>query len=157
MNLAPFVATPFQVARQMLTLADLKPREILYDLGSGDGRVVIIAAQEFSAYSVGIEIREDLVKRALIKISELNLENQVKIVNEDFFKVSVELADVISLYLTTSANEKIRPKLEKELKHGVRIVSHDYQIPGWKPTKIDNFSENERHGFPKHTIYLYKR
>jgi len=155
--IAPFVATPLPVVKQMLTLAQLRPGEIIYDLGCGDGRVVIMAAQEFGARGVGVEMREDLAKQALSKVSELGLEGRVKIVQSDMFKVDLTQADVVTLYLTTSANDKVKPKLESELRPGTRVVSHDYEILGWRPIKIDNFCENPRLGYPSHTIYVYKK
>ncbi len=157
MFIAPYVASPLPVVRQMLLLAELKPDETLYDLGCGDGRAVIMAARDFGAKAVGVELREDLVKRTLSNVSELGLENTVKIFQSDIFDVNLKPADVIFLYLTTSANDKIRPKLEAELKKGTRIVSHDYEILGWKPIKTDNFCENPRLGYPSHTIYVYQR
>lgn len=157
MFIAPYVASPLPVVRQMLLLAELKPEDMLYDLGAGDGRAVIMAAKDFGANATGVELREDLVKRALNTVSELGLEKKVKIVHSDMFDVDINSADVIFLYLTTSANEKIRPKLETELKNGTRIVSHDYEVLGWKPSKIDNFCENPRLGYPSHTLYVYKR
>ena len=157
MFLAPFVATPTPVVRQMLILAELKPYEVLYDLGSGDGRAVIMAAKDFGATSVGVELREDLAKRALNSIQELSLNEKTQIVQKDIFNVNLSSADVVFLYLTTSANEKIKPKLETELKAGARVVSHDYEILGWKPSKIDNYCENPKLGYPSHTLYVYKR
>jgi tRNA A58 N-methylase Trm61 len=145
------------VVRQMLILAELKPGETLYDLGSGDGRTVIMAAKDFGAKAVGVELREDLAKRALGSINELGLDRSVQILQDDMFKVDLKPADVVFLYLTTSANEKIKPKLESELRNGTRVVSHDYEILGWKPSRIDNFCENPRLGYPSHTIYVYKR
>ena len=141
----------------MLVLAELKPGEVFYDLGAGDGRAVMMAAKDFGARAVGIELREDLVKKALGSVYEQGLQGRVTIVNGDMFKVDLISADVVFLYLTTSANEKIKPKLEVELKHGVRVVSHDYEIVGWKPFKVDNFCENPKLGYPSHTIYLYKK
>jgi len=155
--IAPFVATPIPVVRQMLILAELKPEETFYDLGSGDGRAVIMAAKDFGAKSVGVELREDLAKRALSNIYELGLERKAQILQNDIFRVDLSPADVVFLYLTTSANDKIKPKLEAELKPGARVVSHDYEILGWKSSKIDNFCENPRLGYPSHTIYVYKR
>jgi len=155
--IAPFVATPMPVVRQMLILSELKSGETLYDLGSGDGRAVIMAAKDFGAKSVGVELREDLAKRALSNISELGIETRAQILQNDIFKVDLSPADVVFLYLTTSANEKIKPKLEAELKPGARVVSHDYEILGWKSSKIDNFCENPRLGYPSHTIYVYRR
>jgi predicted RNA methylase len=141
----------------MLQLADLKPGEVLFDLGAGDGRSVIMAAKAFSARAVGVELREDLAKKVLSTIHDNGLADRVTIVNGDMFTVNLTSADVVFLYLTTSANEKIRPKLENELKTGVRVVSHDYEIVGWKPAKVENFCENPQLGYPSHTLYLYKK
>ncbi|PMB75269.1 MAG: SAM-dependent methyltransferase [Candidatus Bathyarchaeota archaeon] len=141
----------------MLILAQLKPGEVFFDLGAGDGRAVIMAAKDFGARAVGVELREDLVKKALSSVYEQGLQDRVTIVNGDMFGVDLSSADVVFLYLTTSANEKVKPKLEAELKHGVRVVSHDYEIVGWKPVKVENFCENPTLGYPSHTIYLYKK
>ncbi|MCP8317547.1 MAG: class I SAM-dependent methyltransferase [archaeon] len=149
MNVAPFVESPQDVVKKMLELAKPKNDEVLYDMGSGDGRIIITAAKDFGLHCIGIEIREDLVKRARAEIRRLNLESRIKVINDDFFSVDVSNADIVTLYLTTSANEKLRPKLEKELKSGARVVSHDYEIRGWKPTKVS------RDDPPGHTIYLY--
>jgi len=157
MYIAPYVPSPPQVIRQMLILAQLKPREVFFDLGAGDGRAVIMAAKDFGARAVGVELREDLVKKALSTVYETGLQDRVTIVNGDMFNVDLTSADVIFLYLTTSANEKVKPKLETELKSGVRVVSHDYEIVGWKPVKVENFCENQTLGYPSHTIYLYKK
>jgi len=141
----------------MLVLAELKAGEVFFDLGAGDGRTVIMAAKDFGARAVGVELREDLVKKALGSIYEQGLQARVTIVNGDMFSVDLTSADVIFLYLTTSANEKVKPKLESELKSGVRVVSHDYEIVGWRPVKVLNFCENQTLGYPSHTIYLYKK
>lgn len=155
--ISPFVASPIPVVRRLLTLAELKPNEVLYDLGSGDGRTLIMAAREFGARAVGIELREDLIKEAISKVSKLGLGNKVKVVHSDIFKVDLSPADVVYLYLTTSANQKVRPKLESELKRGARVVSHDYEMIGWKADRVERFCENPRLGYPSHTLYLYKR
>jgi tRNA A58 N-methylase Trm61 len=141
----------------MLKLAELKPGEVVFDLGAGDGRTVIMAAKTFGARGVGVELREDLAKKALSTIHDNGLSDRVTIVNGDMFSVNLMSADVVFLYLTTSANEKIRPKLDNELKQGVRVVSHDYEIIGWKPLKVENFCENPQMGYPSHTIYLYQK
>jgi predicted RNA methylase len=141
----------------MLKLADLRAGEVLFDLGAGDGRTVIMAAKSFGARAVGVELREDLAKKALSTIHDNGLANRVTIVNGDMFGVNLTSADVVFLYLTTSANERIKPKLETELKKGVRVVSHDYEIVGWKPVKVENFCENPKLGYPSHTIYLYAK
>ena len=114
-------------------------------------------AKTFGARGVGIELREDLAKKALATIHENGLEDRVTIMNGSMFDVNLSSADVVYLYLTTSANEKIRPKLESDLKKGARVVSHDYEIIGWKPEKVENFCENPQLGYPSHTIYLYRK
>jgi len=156
MFIAPYVPSPLPVIQYMLKLADLKAGEVLFDLGAGDGRTVIMAAKSFGARAVGVELREDLAKKALSTIYSNGLADRVTIVNGDMFSVNLNSADVVFLYLTTSANEKIRPKLETELRKGVRVVSHDYEMVGWKPAKVENFCENPKLGYPSHTIYLYE-
>ena len=141
----------------MLKLAELKAGEVLFDLGAGDGRTVLMAAKAFGARAVGVELREDLAKKALSTIHDKGLADRVTIVNGDMFTVNLSSADVVFLYLTTSANEKIRPKLDNELRRGVRVVSHDYEIVGWKPVKVESFCENPKVGYPSHTLYLYKK
>lgn len=141
--------TPVEVARKMLDLSQLKPDEVLYDLGCGDGRLVILAAKDTGAYATGIELRDDLVDRAKTEIKRLNLEGKVRIIHGNFFDVSISDANVVTLYLTSSANERLRPKLEAELKLGTRVVSHDFKVPGWKPSTV----YDELLG---HTIYVYR-
>jgi ubiquinone/menaquinone biosynthesis C-methylase UbiE len=149
MSIAPFVQTPLEVAKKMLDLSQIKPGEVLYDLGCGDGRLIILAAKDVGAKSTGIELREDLVERARTEIKRLNLEDKVKVIQGNFFDVNISDANVITLYLTSSANERLRPKLEAELKTGARVVSHDFKVPGWKPVGI----YDELLG---HTIYTYR-
>jgi tRNA A58 N-methylase Trm61 len=157
MFIAPFVPSPHSVVEYMLKLAGLRAGEVLFDMGSGDGRTVIMAAKSFGARGVGIEMREDLAKKAMASIHEHCLDDRVTIMNDDMFNVNLTSADVVYLYLTTSANEKIKPKLECDLKKGARVVSHDYEVIGWKPEKIENFCENPQLGYPAHTIYLYRK
>jgi len=149
MSIAPFVQTPLEVAKKMLELAQIKSGESLYDLGCGDGRLIILAAKDIGAKSTGIELREDLVDRARTEIKRLNLESKVKVIQGNFFDVPITDANVVTLYLTSSANERLRPKLEAELKPGSRVVSHDFKVPGWKPSAV----YDELLG---HTIYTYR-
>ncbi len=157
MFIAPFVPSPNTVVEYMLKLAELKAGEVLFDLGSGDGRTVVMAAKVFGARGVGIELREDLAKKAMGAIHENGLDDRVTIVNSDIFSVNLSSADVVYLYLTTSANDKIRPKLESDLKQGARVVSHDYEIIGWHAERVETFCENPNLGYPSHTIYLYRK
>jgi ubiquinone/menaquinone biosynthesis C-methylase UbiE len=149
MSIAPFVQTPLEVAKKMLDLSQIRSGEILYDLGCGDGRLIVLAGKEIGAKATGIELREDLIERARTEIKRLNLEDKVNVVQGNFFDIPITNADVVTLYLTSSANERLRPKLEAELKHGARVVSHDFKVPGWKPSVV----YNELLG---HTIYAYR-
>jgi ubiquinone/menaquinone biosynthesis C-methylase UbiE len=149
MSIAPFVQTPLEVAKKMLDLSKIRSGEVLYDLGCGDGRLIILAAREAGARATGVELREDLIERARTEIKRLNLEGKVNVIQGNFFDISISDADVVTLYLTSSANERLRPKLEAELKQGARVVSHDFKVPGWKPSAV----YNELLG---HTIYYYR-
>jgi tRNA A58 N-methylase Trm61 len=133
----------------MLELGNVREGELLYDVGCGDGRLVILAAKELGARAVGIEIREDLFEKASSEIRRLNLEGRVKLIRSNFFDVDLSQANVVTMYLTSSANEKLRPKLESELKSGTRVVSHDFKVANWKPLRV----YNELLG---HTIYVYR-
>lgn len=148
MSCAPFVQTPVEVAKKMIQLADLKPGQVLYDLGAGDGRLVIMAARETGAATVGVEMRDDLVERARSEIKKLSLEDRVRMIHGDLFNVDLKAADVVTLYLTTSGNERLRPKLESELKKGAKVISHDFKVGNWKASVV----YNELLG---HTIYAY--
>ncbi|NIM44934.1 MAG: methyltransferase domain-containing protein [Nitrososphaeria archaeon] len=149
-EVAPYIASPMDIVRGMLRVSDVKPSDVVYDLGSGDGRIVIAAVQQFKAKrAVGVELNERLVKQSREEVSRLKLEDKVEIVHEDFFNVSVEPADVVTLYLTISGNERLRPKLERELKPGTRVVSRAFRIRGWIPVKTEQVEHT--------TVYLYQR
>ncbi len=152
-KLAPYVPTPMNIVEQMLELSELKPGETLYDLGCGDGRILIMAAEKFQARAVGVELNENLYREALGKVKAKGLEDRIRIVQGDLLEQNLRPADVVTIYLLTSANEKIRPRMEKSLRNGSRVVSHDFKIPGWKPEKMRNIVD--RNGI-SHTLYLYK-
>jgi len=149
MSVAPYVSSPEEVVRKMLDLAQLREGEVLYDLGCGDGRVVIVAARDYMAKAFGVEIREDLAATAREQLKKLDLEGRAQIIRGDLFEADLSKADVVTLYLTSSANEKLKPKLVRELRANSRVVSHDFSIAGWKPSEVCE----EPHG---HTIYLYR-
>jgi len=151
-HLAPFVPSPQLVVEKMLQAAGLKPHEVLYDLGSGDGRVVITAAQKFRAKAVGVELSQDLCQRALREVKLLGLQDRVEIINADLLTVDLSPADVVILYLLTSSNDRLKPNLQKYLKPGARVVSHDFKIRGWKPARIAEVEVANR----VHTIYVYE-
>lgn len=153
-RIVPYVPTPQDIVEKMLELANVQPDDVVYDLGSGDGRIVITAAQKFGARAVGVELDPDLYKQSSDRIKELGLEGQAQVLHENMFSVNVHRATVVTLYLLTAVNEKLRPMLEKQLRPGARIVSHDFQVPGWEPEKtIDVLSKN---GI-SHKLYLYVR
>jgi precorrin-6B methylase 2 len=151
-TLAPAFPTPQEVVERMLTLAQVKPGEMVYDLGCGDGRIVITAAQKFKAHAVGIEIRREIYESTLGRVASLGLADQVKIVHGNALKTDLGPADVVTLYLLTSSNEKLKPLLIRDLKPGARVVSHDFEIRGWKPTVTEKVNLA---GHP-HMIYVYR-
>ena len=150
-TLAPAFPTPQSVVDQMLTLAKIKPGETVYDLGCGDGRIVISAAQQFHAKSVGIEIRRDIYEKTLARVASLGLADQVKIVHGNALNYDLSPADVVTLYLLTSSNERLKPLLEKQLKPSARVISHDFEMRGWKPTTIQKVVTDGR----AHSIFVY--
>ena len=150
-NLAPFVGTPQPVVDKMLELANIRPGEIVYDLGCGDGRIVIAAARKFKARAVGVEIRRDIYEKTLARVAALGLSDQVQIVQGNALRYDLSSADVVTLYLLTSSNERLKPQFEKYLKPTARIVSHDYEIRGWKPITVEKMIVGGR----EHAIYLY--
>ncbi len=151
-KLAPYVSSPQPIVVKMLEIAGLKSGETLFDLGCGDGRIVATAAKEFGAKAVGVELSPTLAKRAREAVESLGLQQHVQIIEGDMMGVDLARADVVALYLLTEANEQLRPKLEKELKPGARVVSLEFRIKGWKPARVEKV-EAHRHPY---TIYLYQ-
>lgn len=152
-DLAPYVGSPQHAVDRMLEMANLKPGETLYDLGCGDGRILIAAAQRYRIKAVGVEISERLAKEAANKVRKQGLEKSVRIIHGNLLQTDLTNADVVTLYLNNSANASLRPNLERYLRPHTRVVSYDYPIPGWKP--IDT-SDTQGHSGDIHTIYLYE-
>jgi len=149
----PYVPTPYPVVRAMLKLAEAGPEDVVYDLGCGDGRILIIAVKEFNVKkAVGIELDKERYKLALEKAREEGVLGRVEIIHGDFFEANISDATIVTLFLLTSVNEMLRPKLERELRDGARVVSHEFRIPGWKPEKVVNVRDDN--GL-LHTIYYY--
>ena len=152
-SLAPFVPTPQDVVDRMLALAEVNSQDTVYDLGCGDGRIVITAAKKYGAHGVGFDIDPQRIKESTENARTAGVENLVTFKQQDVMTVDVSPATVVTLYLLTASNLKLRPLLTKELKPGARIVSHMFSMGDWEPAKVDNFTNQE--GFPR-TLYLWE-
>jgi SAM-dependent methyltransferase len=131
----PFVPTPQEVVAAMLKLANVKPTDMVYDLGCGDGRIVITAAKDFGARSVGIDIDPVRIREARQRAQQAGVANRVAFREGDLFTADIHDATVVTLYLLPDLNVQLRPKLQKELRPGARIVSHSFDMDDWKPEK----------------------
>lgn len=154
-KLAPYYPTPETIVEKMLVLGELKAGEKMFDLGSGDGRIVIMAARKFHAIATGIEYDKDLYRESMQKIRKLGLEKTARIVHGDIFQQNYSSADLVTVYLLPNSNDKVRPMLEKQLHKGARVVSHDFQFKDWTAEKVDTI-EDDGEG-RSHTLYLYRR
>ena len=143
-----YVPTPQEVVDQMLALAKVTKNDVLYDLGSGDGRIPITAAQKFGTRGFGIDINPERIKEANANAQKAGVTDRVKFLNQDLFTTDVSQATVVTLYLLPQLNVKLRPQLFKQLKPGTRIVSHDFDMGKWKPDRVVQTQEGS-------TIYLW--
>ena len=140
-RLAPSAATPSDVVDRMLTLAKVGPNDVVYDLGCGDGRIVIAAAQKFGARGVGVDIDAALVAQAEANARTAGVANRVTFSVQDAMTTDVSPATVVTLYLLAAGNVKLRPMLAKQLRPGARIVSHNYPIGDWDPERVETFKD----------------
>jgi 16S rRNA A1518/A1519 N6-dimethyltransferase RsmA/KsgA/DIM1 with predicted DNA glycosylase/AP lyase activity len=145
-----YIPTPKNIVREMLKLAGVRRGEQVYDLGAGDGRILIEATRRFGARSVGIEIDPERVSRINERLKSTGVEAEV--IQADFMNIDLSHADVVTIYLSDTVNAKLAPKLARELKQGTRIVSLDYVLPGWK---VEKESKVESGGVTRN-IYLYR-
>jgi cyclopropane fatty-acyl-phospholipid synthase-like methyltransferase len=154
----PFVPTPIEVIDRMLELAEVKKGDVVYDLGSGDGRIVIRAAKKYGARAVGIEMDGWLLDKARQAAKTEGVGHLVEFRNEDALKADISRATVVTLYMLPWFNEAMKPNFKKMLKPGARIVAHDFGIEGWEPDRtekqpeIELKAEGHQH---QHTIYLW--
>lgn len=151
---AEFHPTPLSVARDMLELAEVGSGDVLYDVGSGDGRIPILAAQEFGCRAVGIEIDPKLFRYSVNRVAELGLQDRVSFQQVNFFEADFRSATVVTIYLLSSVNEQLQPRLASHLRPGARVVVLDYPIPGWRPEKtvpVRSLADVE------YTLFLYRR
>ena len=138
---APYLATPMVIVERMLEFAEVKSDDVVYDLGSGDGRIVITAAKQYGARGVGLEIDPGLVKEARVNAERAGVKDLVEFHVQDIFTADFSNASVVTLYLLPETNAVLRLKLEEQLRPGTRIVSHDFGIGNWQPDEVREFSD----------------
>ncbi len=142
----PYVPTPQEVVEEMLSMADIGPNDVLYDLGCGDGRIVVTAAKRFGIKGIGVDIDPARITECHVNAVNAEVEDQVTFINEDLFKVDFSEASVLTLYLLNSVNLRLRPKLFELLKPGTRVVSHDFSMADWEADeKTDLFVDHKYH------------
>ena len=147
----PDVRTPLAVVNEMLRLADVTASDVVYDLGSGDGRILIAAARDRGARGVGLEIDPALVAQSAERARRLGLADRLSFRQQDLFEADLTPATVVTLYLSPDLNRRLRPKLLSELRPGARIVSHSFDMGDWAPARTLQVSSNEG----SHTLYLW--
>lgn len=152
-SLAPFVPSPYDVVQRMLTLAEVTRDDVVYDIGCGDGRIVITAAQRFGARGVGIDIDPQRIAEANANAERAGVQHLVKFIQQDAMTVDVSEATVVTLYLLSSSNLKLRPLLTSQLAPGSRIVSHAFSMGDWEPDVLDLY-EDERGN--TRSLYLWR-
>lgn len=148
----PYVPTPPQVVERMLAIARANRNDVVYDLGSGDGRIVITAAQKYGARGVGYDLNPERIKEANENASKAGVSDRVKFVEGDLFEAQIGEATVVTLYLLPDINLKLRPKLFAELKPGTRVVSHNYSMGDWQPLR----TETVKVGTGEHSIFYWE-
>jgi SAM-dependent methyltransferase len=135
-SLAPYVASPEAVVEIMLRMAEVGPQDVVYDLGSGDGRIVIMAAKQFGAKGVGFELDGDLIRRAQENARRAGVAHLVEFRQQDVLTADFSPATVVTIYLSREANLKLRPVLQAQLRPGARIVSHEFDMGDWRPEAV---------------------
>ncbi len=152
----PFVPTTEQAVDAMLKLAHVSKADTVYDLGCGDGRIVIAAAKSYGAHGVGIDINPERIKEARENAKKAGVENLVRFEEQDLFEADIRPATVVTLFLLSSVNLKLRPKLMSDLKPGTRVVSNTFDMGDWKPEKeIDLDDPGGTHSFLSHRLFLW--
>ena len=150
---APYVATPPDVVDRMLDLASITSRDVLYDLGCGDGRIVIAAARKFGARGVGVDIDPARIAEAQRNAARAQVDHLVTFRLQDALDTDVSEATIVTLYLLSAQNVALRPALTRQLRPGARIVSHNYAMGDWEPDVVDTFTSADGQS---RTLYLWK-
>ena len=152
----PFVPTTEQAVAAMLKLGEVKKTDVLYDLGCGDGRIVIAAAKSFGAHAVGIDINPERIKEAKENAAKAGVEKLVRFEENDLFEADIHEATVVTLFLLPNINLKLRPKLLKDLKPGTRIVSNTFDMGDWKPEKEATVGDaDDEDSYLSHRLFLW--
>jgi SAM-dependent methyltransferase len=151
-KIVPYVPTPQEVVDRMLELAQVKRGDVVYDLGSGDGRIVITAAKKYGVKAIGFEIDPERIKESQENIKKAGVGNLVEIRQQDIRNVDLSPASVLTMYLLPEVNLMIRPNIWKQMKPGSRVVSHDFDMGDWKPLKTENLKDGSSW---EHTLYLW--
>lgn len=155
-DLAPFVPTPMIVVEKMLEMAEVDDSDVVYDLGCGDGRIVITAAKKYGAFGVGIDLDARWIEESIANAKKAQVGHLVEFRVQDVTKADFSEASVVAIYLLTESNELLRPLLENQLKPGTYVVCHNYHIPGWEDKEID-YTSLTAEDDEVHNIYLYKK
>ncbi|MGD0499551.1 MAG: class I SAM-dependent methyltransferase [Bryobacteraceae bacterium] len=151
----PFVPTTDEAVQAMLKLADVKSTDVVYDLGCGDGRIVIAAAKTFGAHAVGIDINPVRIAEAKDNAKKAGVENLVRFEENDLFQADIHEASVVTLFLLSSVNLKLRPKLLQDLKPGTRVVSNTFDMGDWKPDKDVYVGDRDQEAWLSHHLFLW--
>lgn len=155
-DLAPYVPTPMVVVEKMLEMANLTDSDILYDLGCGDGRIVITAAKKYGTRGVGIDLDPERIEESNAYAKQAGVEDLVEFRLQDVMKSDISEATVVTLYLLPESNALLRPILEQQLKDGARVVSHNYHMPDWQAKEI-GYKEVTSGDGEMHTIFVYEK
>jgi tRNA A58 N-methylase Trm61 len=151
-KIVPYVPTPQEVVDRMLELAQVKKGDVVYDLGSGDGRIVVTAAKKYGVRAIGFEIDPERIKESAENIKKAGVGHLVEIRQQDIRSVDLSAASVLTMYLLPEVNLMIRPNIWKQMKSGSRVVSHDFDMGDWKPLKTENIKDSSSWD---HTLYLW--
>jgi SAM-dependent methyltransferase len=147
----PYVPTPEPVVEQMLRMAGVTRNDVVYDLGCGDGRIVVTAAKKYGAHGVGVDLDPKRIRESNANARAAGVTKRVRFVQRDLFKLDLRHATVVTLYLLPDINLKLRPKLFRELRPGTRVVSHDFHMGDWKPEKVVTLRADRR----AHTVFFW--